>query len=283
MGRCKVCGSEGWRVRTNGHGLCKPCGASVQGDVSARIARVKDALVYIRCTRDPVSLLSRCEEAIREVGELVAYEKRGVADIRPGPSSLLSMLEARRDEVAAELQSAESARSRRSAASLAALPGPSAPEVEQDAPVDPPSTRDREDQWWAWDLREGGDEELGAAAGPEGSGAAARPIRERLHCLVLLNPGGIRATLENISMGGLFLSTPRVRPRGSRVRIILNTPDGPVQAEGVVRWARNHAPGGADGLLPGMGIEFTNSPPTLADFLTSRFPSLQTARFAASG
>ncbi|MBE0617161.1 MAG: PilZ domain-containing protein, partial [Proteobacteria bacterium] len=77
---------------------------------------------------------------------------------------------------------------------------------------------------------------------------------------------------ENISRGGLFLSTPRVRPAGSRVRVIVNTPTGPAQAEGVVRWTRKAASADSP---PGMGIEFVGGPSELFAFLADRFPSLQ--------
>ncbi len=271
MGRCRFCGNEGWMVWTTREGLCKPCNASVRAEIATRTESVKDALVYIRCTKDPGSLLPLCDEAIEHARELVSFEKRGITDIRPVPSSLLAMLQAKRDEVVAELRAADDARARRTAAP-AEKPGPlqlpgTPPPAAAESPASPAP-----DAWWAWNLEEGGAD---PAAEDEATapGAGKRPLRERLHCLVLLDPGGIRATLENISLGGLFLSTPRVRPPGSRVRVILNTPAGPLQAEGVVRWARGNVEASPDPL--GMGIEFTSSPPDLKAYLSSRFPSLQ--------
>jgi len=259
MGRCRFCGKEGWTVWTTREGLCKPCTASVHAEVAARTARVKDALVYIRCTKDPNSLLPLCEEAIQHARELVSFERRGITGIRPEPASLLAMLEAKRDEVAAELRETAAARTRRPA-------GAGEASVPLSLPGTAPDSGSAPDAWWAWELDEDGGADGGRAA------VCRRPLRERLHCLVLLDPGGIRATLENISLGGLFLSTPRVRPPGSKVRVILNTPSGPLQAEGVVRWARGDTEAFPTPL--GMGIEFTHSPPDLLAYLASRFPSL---------
>lgn len=272
MGRCRFCGDEGWTVWTTREGLCKPCSASVRAEIAARTESVRDSLVYIRCTKDPSSLLPLCDEAIHHARELVSFERRGITDIRPVPSSLLAMLEAKRDEVVAELRAADAARTRRTAATAESpsrlqLPA-STPPPTGGVPPSPVS-----DAWWAWPLEGDGGSDPAAEDEGTAAGAGKRPLRERLHCLVLLDPGGIRATLENISLGGLFLSTPRVRPPGSRVRVILNTPAGPLQAEGVVRWARGSIEASPNPL--GMGIEFTSSPPDLKAYLASRFPSLQ--------
>jgi uncharacterized protein (TIGR02266 family) len=254
MGRCKLCGKEGWMVRIGREGLCGACGPSVRAEVASRTERVKEALVFIRCARDPSTALPLCDEAIEHARHLVSFEKRGLSHIRPVPSSLLAMLEAKREELAAEIRAARAPRPAQS-------PAPETP-----TGAETPSVADAEGSaWWAWK-----DEEAGETP------AGARPIRERLHCLVLLDPGGIRATLENISMGGLFLSTPRVRPPGSRVRVILNTPQGPMQAEGVVRWTRPEVTAGPTG----MGIEFTHSSPELTSYLVARFPGLRTGSAA---
>lgn len=248
MGRCKLCGKEGWTVRTGREGLCGVCAPSVRTEVALHTKRVKDALVFIRCARDPGTALPLCDEAIEHARHLVWFEKRGLSHIRPVPSALLAMLETKREELAAEIRAAHAARSPRG-------PEPQAPGTPRaPAPADADGNA-----WWAWKVEP--DEE---------TPAGARPTRERLHCLVLLDPGGIRATLENVSMGGLFLSTPRMRPPGSRVRVILNTPLGPLQAEGVVRWTRADVTAGPTG----MGVEFTHSSPGLTDYLASRFPGL---------
>lgn len=109
-----------------------------------------------------------------------------------------------------------------------------------------------------------------------------RSTRERAHCLVLLEPGGLRATLENLSEGGLLLRAPRVRSPGSVVRLVLNTPVGPLGAEGVVRWLAAEE---ADGTRSdaGMGIEFTRRSPELDAYLRAYFPSLSGSRPESSG
>ncbi len=66
---------------------------------------------------------------------------------------------------------------------------------------------------------------------------------------------GERATVRDVSQGGLFLVTDRPLEKGSRVRLALRAaPDeAPVEVEGVVAWIRGEDRGGAPG---GMGIAF---------------------------
>lgn len=56
----------------------------------------------------------------------------------------------------------------------------------------------------------------------------------------------------DVSVGGLYVSTYRPLPEGTRVSVRFRLPTGNVMASGVVRWTREGRPG----RLPGMGIEF---------------------------
>ncbi|HTQ47364.1 MAG TPA: TIGR02266 family protein [Polyangiaceae bacterium] len=55
----------------------------------------------------------------------------------------------------------------------------------------------------------------------------------------------------DVSVGGLYVSTYRPLPEGTRVSVRFRLPTGQVMATGVVRWTREGRPG----RLPGMGIE----------------------------
>lgn len=63
---------------------------------------------------------------------------------------------------------------------------------------------------------------------------------------------------ENVSAGGLFISTLRLLPVGSAVALTFVLPDGiPMFVQGSVRWARE--PRDPDSrVAPGMGIRFVN-------------------------
>lgn len=62
---------------------------------------------------------------------------------------------------------------------------------------------------------------------------------------------------ENLSEGGIFVVTPNVLPRGTRMTVEFTLPDQgePIKAQGVVRWTRELE--NADPDYPsGMGIQF---------------------------
>ncbi len=61
---------------------------------------------------------------------------------------------------------------------------------------------------------------------------------------------------EDISMGGIFVATFDIKPKGSRVSISFTLPNGHVvMADGVVRWLREYNTQTPD-IHPGMGIQF---------------------------
>jgi hypothetical protein len=224
--------------------------------------------VYIRCTKDRDDLLSLVDTAIQDVQQLLHYENRRLIEITPKPSALFAMLEAKRGEVNAE------ALNRREPKPDSSLPRP--PLAHRAATGASSGARlaaeERAEPWWAWEVSE--DEALdgnaeGLACGPRES---RRAERKPVHCFVLLEPGGIRATLGNLSTGGLLLHARRLRPPGSRVRLILSTTEGPLQAEGVVRWVQKGAQPRDASDSTGMGIEFTRCSPELRSYLNSRFP-----------
>lgn len=62
---------------------------------------------------------------------------------------------------------------------------------------------------------------------------------------------------ENISAGGLFVSSLRQLAVGSSVALTFVLPDGvPLFVEGIVRWSRAPRALGASETTPGMGIQF---------------------------
>ena len=63
---------------------------------------------------------------------------------------------------------------------------------------------------------------------------------------------------ENISEGGLFVATTKLRKLGERVRLnfALNDGGGPIEAEGIVRWVREANP--SNDVLPGYGVQFVD-------------------------
>lgn len=65
---------------------------------------------------------------------------------------------------------------------------------------------------------------------------------------------------ENLSSGGIFISTSRELELGREVRLVLSFPGliDPIPIAGVVRWARSEAEAAAKDEDPGVGIEFTS-------------------------
>ncbi|MGB0680770.1 MAG: TIGR02266 family protein [Polyangiales bacterium] len=66
---------------------------------------------------------------------------------------------------------------------------------------------------------------------------------------------------EDISEGGLFLSTYDLQPMGTEVVLNFSLPNGvKVEVVGIVRWLRDTRDA-QDGVPPGMGVQFTNMSP----------------------
>jgi uncharacterized protein (TIGR02266 family) len=62
---------------------------------------------------------------------------------------------------------------------------------------------------------------------------------------------------ENVSEGGLFVATYKLRPVGTEIALTFVLPnDCAVQVQGVVRWVRDPRDLAASDVPPGMGIEF---------------------------
>lgn len=80
---------------------------------------------------------------------------------------------------------------------------------------------------------------------------------------------------ENLSAGGVFIATHKLKPVGSKIELAINLPDGvQLGAEGEVRWIRvfnEHSD-----TPPGMGVKFTNlsesSVALIQRFLSQRDP-----------
>jgi uncharacterized protein (TIGR02266 family) len=80
---------------------------------------------------------------------------------------------------------------------------------------------------------------------------------------------------ENLSAGGVFIATHKLKPAGSKIELCINLPDGAqIRAEGEVRWIRifnEHSD-----TPPGMGVRFTNLAPAsvtlIQSFLSRREP-----------
>jgi len=81
---------------------------------------------------------------------------------------------------------------------------------------------------------------------------------------------------ENLSEGGLFISTVLVKPIGTQLEFSFKLGDAPepIHALGIVRWVREYSDTSDTG--PGMGVRFERMPPEqveqIRDFLATRAP-----------
>lgn len=79
-----------------------------------------------------------------------------------------------------------------------------------------------------------------------------------------------RAMAIQISTRGLFISTNSpIFVKGSRLKIEIQSANGRLQAEAVVRHAKKIPPHLVQVDRPGMGVEFIDPSPELRDFLSS--------------
>jgi len=80
---------------------------------------------------------------------------------------------------------------------------------------------------------------------------------------------------ENLSAGGVFIATHKLKPVGSRIELTINMPDGAqIRVEGEVRWIRVFNE--RSDTPPGMGVKFDNLAPAsvslIQSFLARREP-----------
>lgn len=258
MARCRYCARSGWAVRTDDTGLCRSCRQVIQEEVETQLEHVRTALAYVRHAQDPEVQLSLCDVAIESVERLLPYEERRLAEITPLPSSLLMMLNTRKDEAAEQ---------------IVVLPSPMRQlhegsvllhQIEPPVAACPPEVAPSEALWWAWESSEHEEQLSHTTLGDEESADRRREGRIAVDCFALLLPGGTRATLENLSSSGVFLRTDQLRPPGTTLRLIVSATFGPAKAEGVVRWMHTTA-----GEM-GMGIEFTQLSLELLEYLETR-------------
>jgi len=91
--------------------------------------------------------------------------------------------------------------------------------------------------------------------------------RKRIRFRISLDPGAWTAFTGDLTPGGLFVSSARVHPPGTRVRLVVRLPDGDAHGEGVVRWAKRVPAAFLSHVRGGMGIQFTGLSPALQAFL----------------
>jgi uncharacterized protein (TIGR02266 family) len=80
---------------------------------------------------------------------------------------------------------------------------------------------------------------------------------------------------ENLSAGGVFIATHKLKPVGSKIELTINLPDGAqIRAAGEVRWIRVFNE--RSDTPPGMGVRFNNlaeaSVALIQSFLSRREP-----------
>lgn len=234
MAQCKHCGQSGLLLRTNTQGICKSCDAQVRERVEEERERIREALIFARCLKSAQDRMLHLRRAMDSVRVLTRYEKLGYCEIRPSPTALGAMIDERLEEVRLEQVGAGGG------ALQAAAPEPAVGSVRA-APRARP-----------WERR--------------------REVRRRAGFPVGVEPGGIRATAEDVSDRGVRVSSTRLRRPGQRMRLTLHTAAGPVPAEGVVRWAQRPQAAGVDAGRVAMGFEFYDLPEQAVGLLRRAVP-----------
>jgi hypothetical protein len=284
MAQCRICQGSELPPVTNAPGLCKPCERAVRPDAMARIARVNDALTRLRSSTDADSQLAHVRTAIAELEALRRNEEHKLARLRPKPSMLLRVLTEKGEQLSREQRRqtaspvvADSRKTRSAPIPNAEVGSQSVPRHLEKRVITLPRFDRGELHPSEW-LSSGVDESLLDEY-------LYRPNRKRpgkrgehrgeVNCPVHVEPGGIRGTVRDLSAGGLFLHThtPFSEVPGSPVRLTLSTSNGPIRAEGVVRWVERGR--GADRYESrvGMGVEFTNASQQLTDYVHRDVPA----------
>ncbi len=111
------------------------------------------------------------------------------------------------------------------------------------------------------------------------SDAAVRREHSRFHVDLGVTVGSdhnfYAGFAENLSAGGVFIATHKLKPVGSKIELTINLPEGvQLRAEGEVRWVRVFNE--QSDTPPGMGVRFSNlgsaSVALIQGFLARRDP-----------
>ncbi len=94
--------------------------------------------------------------------------------------------------------------------------------------------------------------------------------RKRLRVRVQVEPGAVATYTGDVTQGGVFVYSARVHEPGTKVRVVVRLPQGPAEAQGVVRWAKRVPTAFMAHVRGGMGIEFTWVSPGLREFLAGK-------------
>jgi uncharacterized protein (TIGR02266 family) len=97
------------------------------------------------------------------------------------------------------------------------------------------------------------------SSAPEDSGTRREHTRHRVDLDVTVSSDHNFYTgfIENMSTGGIFVATHKVKPVGERLAFSITLPDSkqPITGEGEVRWVRLYSED--SNVEPGMGLRFT--------------------------
>jgi uncharacterized protein (TIGR02266 family) len=130
----------------------------------------------------------------------------------------------------------------------------------------------------ALDDQEGHDEARIFSMAPQSEGGRRRE-HSRFHVDLDVTVGSdhnfYAGFAENLSSGGVFSATHKLKPVGSKIELTINLPDGvQLHAEGEVRWIRVYNE--LSDTPPGMGVKFTElagaSVAVIESFLQHRDP-----------
>jgi hypothetical protein len=220
----------------------------VRAEFETERARIKEALIFARCLKDPRDKVIHLRRAMNSVRTLASYERLGYARMQPSPKALAALMEEKLQEVSAELEQDTTAGSRaRQTWARQALEEVSGGSGRSGVS---PDSDDRQE------IRRAGRPELAEDRGTR------RAKRQRVAFIVEVERG-TPAMTEDLSPQGLCVRTPQLRRAGTRMHLTLHAREGPVTTEGIVRWARDLNPAGLGPAQALMGLEFSTPPPEL--------------------
>jgi len=218
MGECVDCGTSGVFLRTGKNGLCQGCQDGVRDRFESEKQRLKEAVIFAGVLTNPRDQALHLRRAMASLRALRKCEDFGCGPVKPDLHAISRALSERLQALEAEREDDAGGEP------VDALP------VGGFAPVE--RRRHRR----------------------EGDRRRARRKPEALP--VQLGKGRVRALATDISAGGACIHSPVSRPPGTRVGVTLHFTQGPIAAEGLVRWARpvgRRAPDTGPALL---GLEF---------------------------
>jgi hypothetical protein len=92
MRQCTWCGNKGWFLSLSREGLCQKCDGTVKVRIVTSMRALNEHLAAMRRSRDLDVRLTRSQDAIRHLRELIPFYEKGLLSLNPSPQEWVARM-----------------------------------------------------------------------------------------------------------------------------------------------------------------------------------------------